>query len=188
MITSTTCIGTHTCIRLYHEIDITRAHVRRMCGALTAYINIYSAYTDTASQRGRASTNSARTASQRSAATNKIPFSSSPFCRPLPRPCPPALTTVTHFTHSNTRPSLTTCTPYLALPTSTPFFLRVTCICTQSISKTTSNRETWMVEAAPVFAGACAIRALISAAIVMKACSTFVESFAEVSRKGIPVV
>ena len=45
-----------------------------------------------------------------------------------------------------------------------------------------------MVEAAPVFAGACAIRALISAAIVMKACSTFVESFAEVSRKGIPVV
>jgi len=92
MITSTTCIGTHTCIRFYHEIDITRAHVRRMCGALTAYINIYSAYTDTASQRGRASTNSARTPSQRSAATNKSPFSSSPFCRPLPHPCPPALT------------------------------------------------------------------------------------------------
>jgi hypothetical protein len=104
MITSTTCIGTHTCIRLYHELDIACANVRRMCSCAphvrcvdgirqhhtSACVRI--AYTDTASQRGRASTKSARTASQRSAATNKSPFSSSPFCRPLPHPCPPALT------------------------------------------------------------------------------------------------
>ena len=45
-----------------------------------------------------------------------------------------------------------------------------------------------MVEAPPVFAGACAIRALISAAMVMKACSTLVESLADVSRKGMPSV
>jgi len=40
MITSTTCSGTRTCSRLYHEIDITCAHVRRMCGALTAYVSL----------------------------------------------------------------------------------------------------------------------------------------------------